>query len=578
MTILSLTNKEDRWFLVCWLLVSCWLLGSAFLTHGEYGDGYHTIVNGRFLYANAPDYYIQRGPLAALAMGPIELLRSWVGWAPLDVRPYHFYSALLHSLYLLGCWILLKYSTPKQPEGVHTGQLLAFIAAILSITFYAFAPFLNHDIIPGLLFILMIYWSHRWLNQATRTLSLWLVLLGTAVTFIKQTFAFFWVIIILYALIAYLLKWDNQRVTQRKLAQLFALACISGASSWLGWSLWISLFDHSRSFLTQPLFLIEEVFRLYSPDAETHSFSQDLYLRNLHNYGITAMLLVIPGLVAALSGQNTRLRMVAVCWIISVIIMQIVPFKEVRYLLFLTPLTAVLILPIIQRLLKQRLLLAGLILLTLADQTRGWSMLTKQLSSTANVNITQFFTLSHAASGRAVISRELSFIYMADSPLDRDRYHGIYHISAIQAHHLYEGNLQVAKLTTPQAISQVGLQPGDQVYLANATSLRAPPWAEAHNTPYAFDDLLLTAGDTRWIELVRKDNVYVIQAPQNKTIMYVPNKAKKQAWPVITQSPLSLTQVQQLYGDVLEQNRLRVLAIVVQNTCYHGQCTYDNTE
>ena len=48
--------KAERWFLLAWLLVSVWIFACALLVQGEYGDGYQTIVNGRFFFGDAANY------------------------------------------------------------------------------------------------------------------------------------------------------------------------------------------------------------------------------------------------------------------------------------------------------------------------------------------------------------------------------------------------------------------------------------------------------------------------------------------------------------------------------------------
>jgi len=441
---------------------------------------------------------------------------------------------------------------------------------------------LNHDIIPGLLFLIMIFLCHRWLNCATTTTGLWLVSVGAAVTFIKQTFALFWAVLILYAFIAYVLKWDNQRVTVRKLGMLFTLAAISAMLSWLGWGIWLveaqpigephNVADNS--FITQPLALIQTIFKLYG-SVEMPTFSQDLYLRNIHNYGIAAMSLIIPGLIAAFYHQNTRLRMVAVCWVLSVVIMHLIPFKEVRYLLFLAPLTTALILPIIQSIVRQHILIIVFAVFMLIDQGRGWSLAAKQLVSTAEINVTRFFDAPQN-NGRAIVSQRLSFVFMADSPLVRDTYHGMYHISAVQLYFMHENNLQVVELSNPQNLGQIGLKSGDRIYYANTMTMRLPPWPIANNRPYAFNDLKLVSGDAVSIEFIRQGDEYIAKGREGQLVMYVPDKTMGQMWPVITSSHLTFKQAQQLYGNGQQLDGLRVVAVMVKGLCQFGQCVYDH--
>lgn len=571
-------RPTNHWFLSCWSLVSCWLFVSALLIQGEYGDGYSTIVNGRFLFGDSLDYFARRGPLAGLAMWPVELFIDWTEWNPVDVRPYHVYSALLHSLYLLGCWKLLNSILPSQSKYAQTGQWLAFAAAVLSVVFYAFAPYLSHDIIPGLLFLAMIVLCHRWLNEPALKTSLWLVLIGSGVALIKQTYALFWVILVFYALVAYLGRWDNQRVTGRKLSLLFALASVSAVLCWLGYGIWLANISPNEPAIIRPWLLIYAIFALHaSADQASNIFSQDLYLRNLHNYGICATLLIIPGLISALNRKAPCLRMIAVCWLSSIAIMQLIPFKEVRYLLFLAPLTAPLILPIIQRILKHRRLTMVLVALILVDQSRGWSLVAKQLTSSAGTNVVRFLDAADHQ-GRAIVSKTLSFVHLADSPLDRDPYHGIYHLTAWHVALMHADKMEVVALRNPGHLGQIGIKPGDRVYYANAVALRIPRRSTANPKPAAgFDHLQLISGDAEWVRLVRSGDGYVITGHHGYYVMLVPSKTVGAQMPVITSSRLTRQQAKRLYGDIEAKAHLLVIGVIVKAHCRSEQCVYGRT-
>ena len=562
-------KQANLWFFLCWLFVSCWLLASALLTQGEYGDGYTTIANGRYLFGDSATHNAQRGPLAALAMWPVELFINWTEWNPVDVRPYHFYSAFLHSLYLLGCWILLKSTVLRGSKHADTSLLLAIIAALLTVAFYAFAPYLSHDIFPGLLFFVMIYLCHRWLNHSTVKIGLLLVLIGTAVTLIKQTYALFWTVLMLYTVLAYILRWDNRRVTGRKFSLLFTLACISAVFSWLVWSAWLADYWPNELAIVKPWLMANMISERYRDYAGV--FSQDLYIRNIHNYGICAMLLVMPGLINAFRHQDTRLRMIAICWLLSVVIMQFTTFKEVRYLLFLAPLTAVLIVPIIHKACQQPIMITTLIVLLLIDQFRGWSLAAEQLASTASVNVTKFIEAPENA-GRAIVSTLLTFIYIADSPLKRDLYHGIYQLTPRVLYLMYENQMDIVKLNNPQNLGKVGVRPGDRVYWANTSVLRIPPWAIKHNKPANYDSVRLISGDAKQMQLVRQNDRYITQH-RDAYVMFIPDQLVGQQLPVISSSGLTFAQTRRLYGDRL-QDSFQVIAVMVKGYCQSELCNY----
>jgi hypothetical protein len=548
------------------MLVSVWIVACALLVQGEYGDGYQTIANARYFFGDSPNYYVQRGPLAALALWPVEMFVSWFDWNPLDVRPYHIYSGILHILYLPACWLLLK-RTGHAP----VAQLLAFLAAVLCVVFYAYAPYLSHDIIPGFLFLALIFLFHRWLNAADNKTALLLVLLGTAVTFIKQTYAIFWIALIVYASVAFILKWNEQRVTGRKILILFALAAVSGVISWLGYGLFIAKELPDVSILMRPLALINAVSTQYDADLST-LFAPDMYLRNAHNYGVAALLLIIPGLIYAFRAGDARLRMSAVCWLVCFVIMQFLSYREVRYLAFLAPLTAVLIAPIMQIVLKRRVLAGIVIAALVVDQSRGIALAAEQISSTTRINVIRFVD-APVGNGKIVSSETLSFVYMADSPLLRDPYHGIYHLTMEHMLNLHEGQLDILKLDDPRNLGLAGIEPGDRVYYSNNTIIRKAPWQE-NNVPPDLPQLLLVSGDAAAVELVRQDTEFAINSKEGGYVMLIPGPDRGPQMPLIAQASLSMEQTQSVYGDVDGLERLSVTGVIVRALCQADRCSY----
>jgi hypothetical protein len=378
-------QKAERWFLVALALISAWLLTCAFLIEGEFGDGYATIVNARYFFGDSPGYYVQRGPLAAVALWPVELIVQALNLNALDVRPYHLFSALLHGAYLYICWMLLR-----RAPGSGSARLLAFATAILTVVFYCYAPYLSHDLLPGMMFLLMIFIAHRWLEQPRLADSIYLVLLGAAVTLTKQTYAIFWVTIVAFAFVSLLLKADDGRVTVRKWLILTSLAACSAVITWLGYSWFIAAQLPDESILMRPIRLAVGVSEMYK-ESLAEIFPANLYLLNLPNYGVAAVLMVIPGLVLAFRGSDARMRMIAACWLLSVTVIQITGFREIRYLAFLAPLTAMLIVPVAYYLLHHRnvtaLLLIGLVLF---DQARSLTVAAEQITTAPSSNVTRF--------------------------------------------------------------------------------------------------------------------------------------------------------------------------------------------
>ena len=541
------------------------MLTCAFLIGGEYGDGYNTIANARHFFGDNPDYFFQRGPLAALALWPVEAMLGLLDLGPFDVRPYHVYSGLLHSAYLVGCWLLLKRS--GQP---FVPRIIAFAAAILSVIFYAYAPYLSHDIIPGLLFLLLIFLCNRWIGNPTISTAMQLVLLGTAVTFIKQTYAIFWVSLCVYALLAFLFKWEEGRISARTMFSLFALAGISGLLSWVGYGWFTAGQITEVSLLERPLVMLNSVSAQYNNEGDLSLlFPWTLYLRNLHNYGIATVLLIIPGVVLAFRGVDARLRMIAVCWLISLIMLQSVTFKEVRYVAFLAPLSAMLIVPVISLLHRSRALFPALLAVVLIDQYRGMTMAAAQITSAPGVDIARFVG-DFKNSGKIVTSPNLSFAFMADGPINRDRYHGIYHLSAEHLYGFVEGNSLMAKIEDPREFGYAEIRPGDRIFHANLTVVRKPPWGD-DGRPSMLNDLVMASGNAANIELKLNGDQYDFQGHDGRYLMFIPSADAGKKMPEIATDKLSVAKIESLYGDKIGNNP-QVLGVVIDTLCLADRC------
>jgi len=555
-----------RIFWVLWIVVTAWLVACAFLVNGEYGDGYLTIANSRYFFSDNPLYWLQRGPLAAIMLWPVEVLVELFNIGPFEVTPYHLYSAVLHSIYLLGCWWALR-TTGASPMA----RILAFATAVTTVVFYGFAPYLSHDILPGLLFLLMIFIANRWLNKGGWRDAVLLVLIGAAVVLIKQTFALFWVFIVVYAGIAMVFRWDDRRVDWRKLGILLGFAALSGVLTFAGYALFIADDWGHLPWWIRPFAVVVSVTTTFSRGADL-VFPADLYLRNLHNLGVLAMLLVIPGVISALRGRNARLRMIAVCWLMSAAVTQIVMFKEVRYVLFLAPLTALLIAPVIERALRRRALLIAMVLIVAVDQVRGFTVAANQLTATATIDPVRFFE-SAGTKGRVVASDFISFVYDTRSPLLRDTYHGIYHVSARVIFALQENEIEVYELDDTRKLGEADLQPGDRVYVANFSVRRFFPYTP-DNSPGALSEYIAVAGRAAKVMLRRQEDGYVVDGHENSHVMLVPDPEVGEVAPLLSTLIFEPDQLESIYGSLQDMDTLEVTGIIVDAICRGDQCRY----
>ena len=557
--------SADKLFRLAWFLLTAWLLVCAFLIQGEYGDGYQTIANARYLFGDSTAFYVQRGPLPAIVLWPVEFIAGLTGADPLDVRPHHFLSAALHSLYLAGCWWCLQ-----RAGGSGIARLFAFGAAILTVVFYAYAPYLSHDLLPGLLFVVMIFLAHRWIDGGGTREAVLLVLLGAAVTLIKQTYALYWVAIVVFAMLSFALRWDRGRVDARRLVLLLGMAAASAALSWLSYALHVGDLAPDSAFLARPLVLVGAIATQYGDDMAS-AFASDLYLRNLPNYGIAAMLLVLPGVFLALRGQDAWLRAVAVCWIVSAVTIQVVGFREARYLAFLAPLTAMLIVPVIDLAFRHRVAVAVLVAILGFDQFRGLSLAATQLATARTFDVMAFYNAADG-DGRVVSSRVLSLAYAAASPLSRDRYHGIYHLTPEMIERLNEGRTDVIGIADPRGLGLAGIRPGDRVFYSNNTLIRNPPW-NAANEPNGIDQFLLVAGNAISVRLAAADGSFVREDNDGSYLVFVPAVAAGPQMPAIAAGRLDAASAQRIYGAAADTGYLDVIAVEIRAICQGRTCS-----
>ncbi|MEZ4654778.1 MAG: hypothetical protein R3E12_14635 [Candidatus Eisenbacteria bacterium] len=123
-----------------------WLAMAVSLVDIEYYDGFDSICNARYFLGWIDTYTATRGPLLGLLLVPAELIKGRMGLPPWRYdRPRARPAARRVSDRLL-------------PHGAKVLQgagpvLLAFVAAIPTFLFFGYAPFVSHDLFPGLVFL-----------------------------------------------------------------------------------------------------------------------------------------------------------------------------------------------------------------------------------------------------------------------------------------------------------------------------------------------------------------------------------------------------------------------------------------
>jgi hypothetical protein len=332
------------------------LLVAAVLLQVEYHDGYDAIANARYLLGDVPVYNPNRTPMMSFLLLPAEIVAKLLALAPLTLWPQHLLMALLHLGYLLGVYAMLC-----RVHGRNGASLAAFAAAVPSVAFCSYAPFISHDILPGVLLLGMLLAALRFCQQPNARIWMLLVLLGACAALIKQTYGLFWVGIFVAALLD-----CDVRKERPVLAMLLAGAVASGGITWLvlGWVL--------GGAWPETMLLLRPLRQLAHLQQQAVSVPWWMYVGNAPAYGWCVVAAIVPALVLAWR-QSRVMRFGVVCWLTGALAMQVLGYKEVRYLLFLAPITALLLAPVMRAAARhRRLLIVGGALLILDLGRAGW--------------------------------------------------------------------------------------------------------------------------------------------------------------------------------------------------------------
>lgn len=460
-------------FAVFFALACCWLACSTLLVNIDLFDGYSTIANSQYFLNGSGDYFWQRGPLMAWLLTPAEYLAQRLDLNELDVRPHHLEMAVLHAVYLWSAWQLLH-----RNFGGNWITLIAYLAAIPSFVFFSYAPFISHDIFPGVLVLLMVTLAHRYLRVPTNGLWLTLFGVGAALTLIKQTYALVWPAVIVAAVVQWAV---HGRSTGAPFRRIISLALAAAASALVSWSIYASALATTFpevAFWARPIELARAVSMLYLNEGPPREiFYQAVYFKNLWAYGLTAMALVLPGLGIALTQRGTLLQSIALVWSCLLLALMVIPVKEVRYLAFLSPLTAALLIPVLTQLwslrTSYRFAILGLLLIDGANVLPEALRIRQGYYRDSVIDFFMPIADFRNRPGDIYFERYLSFVSPDRSAFYGDRYHRITHIDAELISALYGIPRQrfhrLDMSTLPDRVAQAST---DDVFLL-ATSIAA---------------------------------------------------------------------------------------------------------
>jgi hypothetical protein len=456
--------------------VACWLLVAAILVDVEYYDGLSAISNARYFLGHSASYFFDRGPLMAWIQMPAETVKGWLGLHPLEFRPHHTTMAFVHAVYLV-----VVYRALVGHFGHRWSTLMAFTTAVTSYVFFSYAPFLSHDLAPGALFVWMLIWSEE-LARAPRLRSwLLLVMAGTLGPLVKQTYGVFWIAVLAAHVLPSLLRMDPiHRTSRRAVAWLAAGAATSGVLTWIVYGLVLIDWAPDINLWLRPYRNLQYLGNVY--DGTDVSFPLWIYVRNLWAYGRLATLLLIPGLVLSLRGSAVQ-RRVAVAWVAAVVFIHVMPLREVRYMAFLAPLSAVMIVPAIRLLAQQKLgafAMAALLLVDIGGAVVEASRIGKTFYRHNELR-SLLEPLSDDGRMRRPIFHNvsmLSFVAPDQSPLAADRYHRIFHVGVWHIERLYGyagGDMKVMP-PRPAPLWSTTAPEGSALLFSNGILAHGPTW------------------------------------------------------------------------------------------------------
>lgn len=515
----------DRWvgrtMLVLLAVIGVWLAAAAWLVNVEYGDGYSTVANADFFVGSSGSWFWQRGPVMALLLVPGEWLAQWLTLAPLDVRPHHAVMAVLHMLYLVGVWRLLS-----ARYGSSLATLLGWVAAIPTVLFFSYAPFISHDILPGLLVLWLLQISGRF-SQQLRMLDLGLFFaLVTLLALIKQSYVVVPVAILLARLGALL---STRSLTARELRGgllLAGAAAIAGVLCWLVYAAFAAARFPEIPLLLRPFAIIDDIGNGYAGLGElSEIFYPWVYLRNVSAYGILAMTLVVPGLVVAWRAGDTESRQLALCWLLLLATMLWTPFKEVRYLGFLAPLSAGLIIPVIALALDRGMpyrALLGVVLL--ADVARVVPEAARITDPYYQEGVTAFFEpLASAQQSNVPVffgKGWLSFIAPEPRAFFGDAFHRIVEMHVEQIRTLYHlPSERVFRVQLADIADAARVQEGSLFLVQNQLLSRVPPYGSSSRSGLSNDFMQFLARATDVDFVLERDRYVARIAPGTPMIL-----------------------------------------------------------
>lgn len=456
-------------------IVVGWLSFAAGRVNIEYYDGLSAIANARYFLGLSDRYVFDRAPMMAWVMMPAEWYHSRCGLHPLEVRPHHALMALLNVVYVIGAYALIV-----RMFGRCWAVLISFVAAVLTFMFFSYAPFISHDLVAGLMLLYMLNCAHRFADSGRKSLWFQLVIVGTAAALVKQTFGAFWLLVLLvHVFRAGTKSGDGPPQGSRIFLWLLGGAVVSGAVTWIVLGV---IFENSvpgMPLLLRPLENLRYLANVY--EGKNVEFPLWIYVRNFPAYGWLTTVLIVPGLILSLRGTPLQ-REIAVAWVGAFVFMHLLPLREVRYLAFLAPLSACVLIPAVRTVARDRTGLVLIAALFAADLYRCTAEASRIVDPFYSGRFQrQFFAVleDKASLNKPVYVNApmFSFVSPVPSPLAADRYHRIFHVGVVHMEFVF-GRKNIGRLLNSHAALAAAAGSPDGAALLYCTGIlaRGPTW------------------------------------------------------------------------------------------------------
>ncbi len=558
----------------CLLMLTAWLVLSLHWVGIELDDGYATIVNAQHLLGISDHWIWSRGPLPAVLLMPAEWLAQSLGLDALDVRPHHAVFVALHLAHAWLAWRLLC-----RVHGQRLATLIAWVAAVPTVAWTSYAAFISHDILPGLLLLILLVLAGEHLKRPRRPLWLGMVAIGFLAAGFKHLMAAVWVVVLLgWAMALVTSNSDRTQHSARRWLQLLAASVASAVLAVLAYGLSLESTFPDTPLWQRPFLQVQAIssyWHLWGDPGEY--IYQWVYLRNLWIYGLLTSCLLLPGLWFSWRSGRPLLRAGVIAFLCLAALLQLAPFKEARYALVLAPLAALLLVPAIDAMLALRRTWLWPMLALLALDLAMASHEALRLRHPFYRDAVPAFLASlprGEGEGKIVMTGFLNFIAPDRWAFHGDRYHRIVHLADVQLGPLLGyPKSRLLRRQDLRAITMEDFVAGDHLVYVNDQIARVTPIAPDNRSsmqPY-FAQLVARAEN---LALIRENGIYRIHPGGTRPIMLLPTRAGGGEPLVTTDGQFEATALARTIGLEGRPERVTAIGMELAAWCNPDGCRY----